>query len=195
MRCTWELYYSARYLIKYSNFELIPQYTGVLEPILYTWFTVIMVGLLVAIGIKKNHGLWTEQCLQQAPGVVQYQPTATGRGAGVYGGEQGYPTAPVPPVAQYQAYQQPQQSELVGNYAPIWRPELAAMGQNQQQYWGQQQQQPMGTINPVSPQSPEKSPQSYYTQEMDGAPGRGSILRRPTPHEMHNTQVYEAGGG
>jgi len=148
-----------------------------------------MIGILIAIGMKKHNGLWTEQrplqaadqWPQQAPEIVQNKPIGNVLGTGVYDGGQGHETAPVD-LAQYQ----PQQEQVIHNYNSVWRPELAAIRHDQQQ--------PLGMSNPVSPQSPMGSPPPHGRQEMDAVPARGSIVRRPTPQELQNTQVYEAGG-
>lgn len=188
VRSTYELYFTANYYVGSTWLKNIPNVLGVIDPVLYFWVTIAMIGILVAIGMKKRNGLWTEQRQQQEadqwpqqpPGIPQYKPNGNVAVAAVYGGGQGHETAPVT-LGQYQQ----QQEHLIRDYNSVWRPELAAIRLDQQQ--------PLGMSNPVSPQSPAGSPPPYGRQEMDALPARGSILRRPTPQELQNTQVYEVG--
>jgi hypothetical protein len=62
VRSIYELYYMANYLLNWSYFTVVPDVLGVIEPVLYFLVTVAMVGILITIGIKRHHGLWTDQC-------------------------------------------------------------------------------------------------------------------------------------
>src|ERR1700729_1528043 len=64
-RATWEFYYAICYFINYNPLTFVPQYIEVVDPILYTWVTVSIFGLLMAIGLKKRNGLWSQQQPQQ----------------------------------------------------------------------------------------------------------------------------------
>jgi hypothetical protein len=48
LRATWEFYLAVRY--DFNNpFDIVPQYVNVVDPILYTWVTLSIFGVLIAI--------------------------------------------------------------------------------------------------------------------------------------------------
>jgi hypothetical protein len=181
-RYTWELYYTIRYLINYNRSTVIPQYIVVVGPVLYTWVTVSIFGLLFAIGFKKK-GLWSQQQLSQQQGIV-VDSSAGGAFSSVQG--QGLPPSPA-----YVLYQQPAQAELTGHAPPPWRPELPGYpNPNQQYYWAQYQQQ-----------GPVVQNQTQNAVEVAGEP-YGSLptnfatsgRRLPTQQHPQVTQLYEVAG-
>jgi hypothetical protein len=135
-RSTYNFSYAVLYYINYNPYKVVPTYMIVVDPILYTWFTIVMFGLLIAIGSKKLNGLWSQQ--QQLP--QQGYRVENSGGKAFYGG-QGPGVAPSP---TYILYQQPNQAELMGSAAPTFRAELGNVGYpnpNQQYYVVQNQQQ------------------------------------------------------
>jgi hypothetical protein len=182
LRYTWELYYTIRYLINYNRSTIIPQYTVVIGPVLYTWVTVSIFGLLFAIGFKKK-GLWSQQQLPQQQGIA-VDNSAGGAFSSVQG--QGLPPSPA-----YVLYQQPAQAELSGHAPPPWRPELPGYpNPNQQYYWAQYQQQGPVVQNQTQ-YAVEVAGEPYGSLPTNLSPNRG---RLPTQQEPQVTQLYEVPG-
>jgi hypothetical protein len=191
------------YDINADYFITIPQYTTVVYPILYTWVTVAMFGLLIAIGFKKRNGLWSQQ--QQQPQQQQLQQQGfiayTGGGGGFGGGQgQGIP----PP--EYILYQQPARAELTSSGSPAWRAGLTGASltsSNQQHYWPQYQQQWPAVQNQAQnavfvPAPVEVAAPQYRGVPIDaahGVPTSGNVVG-PWTHQQQPqiTQVYEVAG-
>lgn len=179
-RTTWEFSYVILYYIENPDIEA-PEYVIVVDPILYTWFTVIMFGLLIAIGAKKSDGLWSPQ----------YQPNqqvfmaSIGGGAGL-GAGQGYVAPPAPTYMVYQP--QPVQTGIINSTSPI-------QGQNQQYQWNQYPQ-------PQSPVAPGQTRDSVFVQtpvelgqSQRGIPsGMTGGVELPTNRQPEVTQLYEVAG-
>jgi hypothetical protein len=161
IRSTWEFSIAVRYDIHPNPYTLIPQYIEVVDPILYTWVTISMFGLLIAIGSKQWNSLRSQQQQpqQQQPQQQQLQQQmfmASGGGGGQGQGVLLYPTynqnqlasgpGSGPGSGNFNLYQQPAQAEAVGSAAPAWNPKLASVdsSNSSQQYYGiqYQQQQP-----------------------------------------------------
>lgn len=49
IRATWEFAIAVRYDINYDFFTGTPRYVIVVDPILYTWITLLIFGILIAI--------------------------------------------------------------------------------------------------------------------------------------------------
>jgi hypothetical protein len=170
---TWELSYVIVYDTNRDYFITIPQYTIIVDPILYTWVTVAIFGLLIAIGFKKTNGLWPQQ--QQQP---QQQGFIVNSSGGGLGGRQG----PGVPPSEYVLYPQPARAELTSSSSPVWRAELTGASPtstSRQCYWPQYQQQwPAGrnqAQNAVFVSTPvEVAAQEYRGLPMDPTYGGGS---------------------
>jgi hypothetical protein len=184
------------YDINFKSSTTVPRYTEVVGPILHTWVTVSIFGLLIAIGSKRRNGLWSQQERSQ-----QQEFIANGSGDGVFSDAHG---RGVPPPSAYILYQQPAQAELRGSAAAS-RPELAGAGSpnlNQQYYWTQHQQHSLfvqnQTQNAVSVPTPvEVDAQPYGGVPMGVAPGipaGGSVARLSTQQQPQVTRVYEVAG-
>jgi len=190
IRSTWELYYAIRYLVNYNRSTVIPQYIGVVEPILYTWVTVSMFGLLFAIGFKRN-GLWSQQQPPQQQGII-----ANSSAGGAF---TSMPGQGIPPSSAYVLYQQPTQAELTGHATSPWRPELSGASYpnpNQHYYWAQHQQQ-RPVVQNQTQNAVEVAGEPYRWVPTDVAPGvpvSGSMGRLSPQQQLQVTQVYEVAG-
>jgi hypothetical protein len=155
-RATWNFSYAILYDIGYDPYTtIIPLYVIVVSPILYTWVTVVLFGLLIVIGYKKTNGLWSQQQQfyggvpqqQQFYGGVPQQQQFYGVGQG-----QGVPTSqPIGP--NYKPNLQPAPAEIIGGGSPTWRAELTGTNYTnptQQHYGTQYQQQPQVVQNQVT---------------------------------------------
>jgi hypothetical protein len=178
----------------------LPRYIEVVDPILYTWVTVSIFGLLIAIGFKKRNGLWSRQQQPQQP--QQQGFIANGSGGATFGAAYGQ-GLPNPPA--YIVYQQPAHAELTGNAAPASIPELPnarSPNLSQQYYWTQHQQHSPFVQNQTQntafvPAPVEVAAQPYMGVQMDVAPGvhsSGTATRLPIQQQPPVTQVYEVAG-
>jgi hypothetical protein len=190
-RYTWEFYYAICYLINYNPLTFAPQYIEVVDPVLYTWVTVSIFGLLMAIGFKKRNGLWSQQQQTYQPGIM-----ANNSGGEAFAAVPGQGISPSP---AYILYQQPAQPELSGQTAPPWRPELPDTGSpnaNQQYYWTQHQQQSSYVQN-LTPNVMEVADQPHRGlpgHVRPGAPFSGNILELSAQQQPQVTQVHEVAG-
>jgi hypothetical protein len=149
-RATWNFSYAILYDIGYDPYTtIIPLYVIVVSPILYTWVTVVLFGLLIVIGYKKTNGLWSQQ--QQFYGGVPQQQQFYGVGQG-----QGVPTSqPIGP--NYNPNLQPAPAEIIGGASPTWRAELTGTNYTNptQQYYGPQYQQQSPIVQNQAPMAYE----------------------------------------
>ena len=187
------------YDINADYFIAIPQYTTILYPILYTWVTIAMFGLLIAIGFKRTNGLWSQQQPQQQP--QQQEFIANTSGGGGFGGGQGQG---VPPP-EYVLYQQPARAELNSSGSPAWGAELngaSPTSPNQQHYWSQYQQQWPAVQNqaqnaafvPTPVEVPAQQYRGVPLGATHGIPTGGSVVGPWTQQQPQITQVYEVAG-
>lgn len=127
-RSTWGLVYAVKWSFKTSPKNISPRYIEVVDPVLNTWVTVVMFGLLIAIGLKRP--FWSDGSQAQENSTSNAPPPPA------------YNPVPAIDYDRYNLYQQPRQAEVVGSAPPAWRPELAgfpAMQQHQQHQWASQQ--------------------------------------------------------
>jgi hypothetical protein len=147
-RATWDFSYAVLYNINWDPlYTIIPQYVTVVNPILYTWITVVLFGVLVIIGFKKRDGLWSQQQQFYGAGPQQQQFYGVGQG-------QAFPTPQLSGAGSDKPSVQAGQAELIGSTSPTWRAELTGTNYTNptQQYYGTQyQQQPPIVRKQVTP--------------------------------------------
>jgi hypothetical protein len=135
-RKTYHFSYAVLYDINLSPSTYPPPYIAVVDPILYTWVTVVMFGLLNSIGFRRKNGLWSQEQQPQHQGLVGN--SSIGAGAAVAQG-QGAPSSLV-----YILQQQPPQAAFINSAAPAWGTGQTVAGAShlgQQNYLDQSQQQ------------------------------------------------------